>query len=254
MMISSEKRQLIQYGCHTRTHKGQRSENQDACGHWQDECWLIGVVADGAGGHAAGRLASSLAVHEMLNLFRAAPTSDLSVLRQMVYEVNEALLSRESLDSNCRGMHTTLVVVVLDKESGSGVHLHAGDSRLYSLNVNGACLLTEDHSMRNLLRQSDTTIEQATSRHTLYSALGEPSNSLRIDVEILPASKNLHSLILCTDGFWEFWLQIDPEFSIPWPLTREAVDNIFDYMESNQPSRCDNFSVLAIYPCQEECM
>lgn len=253
MIFSSDSQSLTQYVCHSRTHRGHRSENQDACGHWQDDSWLIGVVADGAGGHAGGRLASSLAVHQILNSFRSAPTAEVQALRKMVYDVNEVLLARQVKDPSCCDMHSTVVAVILNKKTGCAVRIHAGDSRLYSFDRNGFVLLTEDHSMKNLLRQNDSEVEQITSRHTLYSALGEPSNSLKLDVELLPATSASYSLMLCTDGFWEYWMQLDSEQSLQWPITRESIDSVFDYMQENLPGRCDNFSVLAIYSeIQEE--
>jgi PPM family protein phosphatase len=244
--------QAFQYACHSRTNVGQRSENQDACGHWQSESWLIAIVADGAGGHAAGRLASALVVNEMLRQFRMKPTSDVSELTHMVYSVNEVLLARQCEDEHCGDMHTTLVAVVLNKATGVGVRLHAGDSRLYLFDSYGRSLLTEDHSMCNLLNHASSDVEQTTSRHTLYSALGEPSASLKVDVDLLPFSTHAYSLLLCTDGFWELWLRLESDLPIQWPITRQGIDRVFDHLEKNQPSRCDNFSCLAIYPDHEE--
>ena len=52
---------------------GGREYNEDACGHWHSESHLGCVVADGAGGHGGGDVASKLVVRQVLTDFMHSP-------------------------------------------------------------------------------------------------------------------------------------------------------------------------------------
>ena len=56
--------------------RGGRKYNEDACGHWHSERYLCCVLADGAGGHGGGEVASRLAVQELIGRFSQAPAQD----------------------------------------------------------------------------------------------------------------------------------------------------------------------------------
>ncbi len=120
------------------------------------------LLADGMGGHAAGEVASQMAVdtaHEVLTegedpeetrLVRDVdPQDDADVLRErMRYAMNQASvrIRRESESRpETRGMGTTLVVLVID---GEAAHLaHVGDSRAYLWRAGKITRLTRDHTV-----------------------------------------------------------------------------------------------------------
>lgn len=120
------------------------------------------VVADGMGGHAAGEVASAMAVeavHKTLvgdadpdetRLVRDHESEDpADVLRERLrYAMNQASIGiRREAEANpeTKGMGTTLVVLVVD---GEQAHLaHVGDSRAYLYREGRLVRLTRDHTV-----------------------------------------------------------------------------------------------------------
>lgn len=118
------------------------------------------VVADGMGGHAAGEVASAIAVETVgeVLLQEADPdetrvsvdvTSDDARIRERLrYTMNQASLHirKEAMaDPSHMGMGTTLVVLLL--EDGMAHLGHVGDSRAYRLRDGELTLLTKDHTV-----------------------------------------------------------------------------------------------------------
>lgn len=120
------------------------------------------VIADGMGGHAAGEVASAMAVetvHRILikgddpdetRLVRDVDAVDQAdLLRERLrYAMNQASISirRESESKpDTKGMGTTLVVLVIE---GDQAHLaHVGDSRAYLWRQGRLMRLTRDHTV-----------------------------------------------------------------------------------------------------------
>jgi serine/threonine protein phosphatase PrpC len=137
-----------------------RDNNEDAM--LLDREMSIFIVADGMGGHAAGEVASQMAVdsmHEVLcgsqdpdetRLVRDVDALDASdALRERLrYAMNQASVQirRYSEEhSETRGMGTTVVALVID---GDRAHLaHVGDSRAYLLRREQLFRLTRDHTV-----------------------------------------------------------------------------------------------------------
>lgn len=120
------------------------------------------VVADGMGGHAAGEVASALAVETVHQILIGADDPDetrlvrdldavdqADVLRERLrYAMNQASVRiRKESESrpDTRGMGTTLVVLVIE---GDQAHLaHVGDSRAYLFRDGRLMRLTRDHTV-----------------------------------------------------------------------------------------------------------
>jgi protein phosphatase len=122
-----------------------RNNNEDNFGY--DEENKIFVVCDGMGGMAAGEVASSVAVEDVLRAYRELDRQPFSLqqrLHDSIASANELVWTMAQFDSNLRGMGSTLVAVCAqDSEVVIG---NVGDSRAYFLR-NGYCSqVTEDHS------------------------------------------------------------------------------------------------------------
>ena len=100
------------------------------------------VIADGMGGHAAGEIASRLAV-ESLNNSALNDSSDSEAIRLAVAEANRIVL--ESATGSALGMGTTCALLLI----GDGVaHIaNVGDSRLYRLRGDELEQLSRDHTL-----------------------------------------------------------------------------------------------------------
>ena len=155
------------------------------------------VVADGMGGHAAGEVASEIAVSIMQE--RAPRIADAEALSQAVVDANMEVIEA-ALAKGRQGMGTTLPAAVLD-----GEHLviaQVGDSRAYLLHEDRLHQITRDHSlMAELIYSGEITEEQARThpqRSVITRALGS-------DPEMLPDIYELRvsagdRLLLCSDG------------------------------------------------------
>ena len=131
-----------------------------------EDSWLVDVdgglfvVADGMGGHAAGEVASRIAVDTvaevMLGMQDPEETRLLTevedpgdMLRERLrYAMNQAALNiRRAVDENptYMGMGTTLVMVIIEEDHA---HLaHVGDSRAYLIRDSRIQRLTRDHTV-----------------------------------------------------------------------------------------------------------
>ncbi len=158
------------------------------------------AVADGMGGHAAGEIASRMAidvVREICTVIeRAHPLEQLcSALGQAHLAVARA--ARET--ARWRGMGTTLSVLRL--QQGRGYLAHVGDSRIYLRRQTEMRQLTEDHSLlAEQIRRGLATAGPENSRlgHVLLQAIG-----LNTELHICRKEFDLEAgdrLLLCSDG------------------------------------------------------
>ena len=108
----------------------------------------IFIVADGMGGHAAGEVASEMAVRIIsTTLGSLRGQSDEQVgerMREAIRAANEAIFSRTLAEHDKRGMGTTVTVLAL--LPNRYLIGQVGDSRAYLLRDNSLLQLTKDHS------------------------------------------------------------------------------------------------------------
>jgi PPM family protein phosphatase len=170
------------------------------------------VVADGMGGHAAGEVASRLAISTLVNLALEAPDWILRIDEQMapevkrrvkrrVRDVNAVLIDQGEKDKSLRGMGTTLTV--LRTIGRYGVVFHVGDSRAYLLRDGRLHRLTRDHTYAQLLVDVGAMPASAAARsrfrHTLTNTLGGFGQDVEVDVDRVEL-QDRDRVLLCTDG------------------------------------------------------
>jgi PPM family protein phosphatase len=237
------------------SEQGGRAYNEDACGHWHSDRHLCCVLADGAGGHGGGDVASRIAVETLLNTFAESPTEDGEQLAELVWATNQAVLDQRSADTRLRDMHTTVVCLVIDFLDRSAHWSHVGDSRLYWFRDGKLLDRTLDHSLvQSLINAGVLTPEQARDhprRSELQSALGTRPEDLQVgasggsvDVEAGDA------FLLCSDGLWEFVADAVMEQALTvaknpaeWLETLEAAVR----EGARHRTSHDNFSGVAIW-------
>jgi protein phosphatase len=170
------------------------------------------IVADGMGGHAAGEVASRLAIREIIRLALELPdwivrlddrTDEAAATRsqQRIEKLNEIVFAGGQDDPSLRGMGSTLTVA---RNLGRVLQVaHVGDSRAYLLRDSQLHRLTRDHTYVQMLvdngLMSPEEAAKSTSRHVLVNALGGSSDSVYVDVERVPL-KNGDRVLLCSDG------------------------------------------------------
>jgi protein phosphatase len=167
------------------------------------------VVCDGMGGHAAGEVASALAVETLQNYFRthwteadSLPDRDtifkgILTANEKIYEVNQ-----QNDRSGVGRMGTTLVMALVHNTHVAIAHV--GDSRIYSITrKRGIEQLTTDHEVGQREIQRGIDPEDAYSRPDAYQltqALG-PRNSdfVKPDITFFDVNEDM-LLLLCSDG------------------------------------------------------
>ncbi|HEV8196669.1 MAG TPA: Stp1/IreP family PP2C-type Ser/Thr phosphatase [Gemmatimonadales bacterium] len=106
------------------------------------------IVADGMGGHAAGEVASEMAVHivakELGSLRGLSDGEAAARMRSAIRKANAAIFDRTLAEHDKRGMGTTTTVMVLF--SRRYLIGQVGDSRAYLLREGELLQLTKDHS------------------------------------------------------------------------------------------------------------
>lgn len=137
------------------------------------------VVCDGMGGAAAGEIASSLAVDEVMRLLtdRADGVPVQAMIEQAIAAANEAIYSRSQVNPKLNGMGTTLVAIVTNDRSVRV--LNVGDSRCYRFRTGHLEQVTQDHSLVDeQVRLGRMTPEEAARsplRNVITRALGTQS-------------------------------------------------------------------------------
>jgi protein phosphatase len=197
------------------SHPGlRRDQNEDAyC--LRPDLGLY-LVADGMGGHAAGEVASRIAVDTIQTFiarsagwtetsdwplpFDAARDVAANRLRISFHLANHQLATASAADGDLRGMATTASAVLADEDR---VLLgHVGDSRIYLWHDGTLRQLTSDHSWvgdrvrAGILTESDA--RQHPWRNVVTRALSGGDDP---DVDIVTAGVGPgDSLLLCSDG------------------------------------------------------
>jgi len=196
--------------------------------------WLY-LLADGAGGHAAGEVASRIAVETIAavyydqpashnpteNMFQSSgvvkhlhgPLRDLDTplmqIQQAFFAAHTRIRELAALKREYAGMATTCIAAVV-----KGTQLliaHAGDSRAYLIHTSSEALptitrLTTDHSMVTELARagiiSPEQMQNSPSRHIVLRALGgSQQDRTGPDVTTCVMQAGDH-LLLCCDGLW----------------------------------------------------
>ena len=137
----------MHFSCAARTDVGiVRSGNEDNYLMQADRGLFI--VADGMGGHAAGEVASEMAVRiiaQETSGHRGGTNEEVGArLRAAIRKANEAIFERTLQEHDKRGMGTTATaLVLLPKRYLIG---QVGDSRAYLLRKGELIQVTKDHS------------------------------------------------------------------------------------------------------------
>ena len=192
---------MQQFRAHAVTHPGtRRGHNEDIFVDRPDlGLW---AVADGAGGHQAGEIASEM-IATTLRTIPGALTAEemLAQVRLRIAATHAAL--RECAARKGEGAIVASTVVVLIVRHGHFVCLWAGDSRAYLLRDSVLRRITRDHSLVQELVDAGDLDERDAEGHpranVITRAVGDSTETVELD-KVTDRLMDGDRFLLCTDG------------------------------------------------------
>jgi len=205
----------ILYAVQPRTDTGKvRKNNQDAYGtvlDWREKLNLtddilqqrghLFAVADGMGGHAAGEVASQLAIKTLFTEYYTGDWVDpKTTLAAAIAAANSAIFEMAESNPEMAGMGTTLVAAIYQPEQG--LVANVGDSRAYLFRSGKIFQVTRDHSwVAEQVNSGILSPEEAAHhpfRNVITRALGNQGQVQPEFFELPPLPGDI--LLLCSDG------------------------------------------------------
>ncbi|ABQ31285.1 MULTISPECIES: PP2C family protein-serine/threonine phosphatase [Acidiphilium] len=222
------------------THVGAvRRHNEDAylcrpdLGLW--------AVADGAGGHQAGEVASGMIVAGLDRLEPGLTAAELlPQVRGVVNETHHALLHEASQRGPRAVIASTIAILILRDDHFAC--LWAGDSRVYLLRGGELTQLTRDHSLVQALVDEGRLTPEAAEHHpqanVITRAVGADDADLELD-KVIGRIEPGDRFLLCSDGLSKTLPEAEiaallgspdgvppPELLIAATLARKGNDNV----------------------------
>jgi protein phosphatase len=176
------------------------------------------MVADGMGGHAAGEVASRIAVETIQNFisetaggdrhrtwpfpYEPAISEEANRLKAAFRLANRQIASAMADSSDLRGMATTASAVLAARASACVAHV--GDSRVYALRDDALVQLTNDHSWVEEQVRAGTLTPSAARQHPWRNVVTRAlagGDDPEVDlVDLAPAQGE--RFLLCSDGLF----------------------------------------------------
>jgi PPM family protein phosphatase len=206
------------------------------------------AVADGMGGHAAGEVASRIAIEVLQTLVPALVATDIDedsvedLLMHSLHSIDSEISVVTDEEIEKRGMGTTLTVLLIRDKYIS--LLHVGDSRCYRLRGNTLEQLSNDHTViQELLDQGAISMTEA-AEHPQRSML---TQALRGDGDVTPVLqmyevKKGDRYLLCSDGLSGVLTEKEIKIGLKKSDKDEAVKFLVDATYVNGAP--DNVTVL----------
>ena len=203
------------------------------------------IVADGMGGHAAGEVASEIAVDTVSNMYYQEDSNDVAVsLLRAIRRANASIHQRAAENLLRTGMGTTCVAAVL---RGNMAYIaNVGDSRAYLIRGNQVKQISHDHSwVAEQVRAGLLTEEQARThaqRNVITRCLGTQAE---VDVDVF--HEELHegdSLVLCTDGLSGLVSDEELQRIVDQFVPQESVYHLVE--RANENGGPDNITAIVV--------
>jgi protein phosphatase len=159
------------------------------------------AVADGMGGHAAGQIASELALKNVILSYYDSPNDDIPTsLLEALSAANEVVHNVATMVPDRNGMGTTLTAAVVAEDR---VYVgQVGDSRAYLIRDGEARQVTFDHSwVAEQVRAGALTEEEAETspyRNVITRSIGTQAT---VEPDVFVEEVKIGDIwVLCSDG------------------------------------------------------
>jgi serine/threonine protein phosphatase PrpC len=227
-----------------------------------DKKLALFIVADGMGGHAAGEVASAIAVrtvHEEIKrdkdllddyvsgatgAHKVTPKDIIALLEHAVQRACSKIHEEASADAAKRGMGTTLSALLV--VGHQGFIAHVGDSRIYLSRGGRVQQVTEDHTVYNeLIKRGKLTreqIEKVQQKNAITRAVGVYE---RVEVDTLVIELIAgDTLVLASDGLHGY-LESPEELAAPLALQGDACVKALIALANDRGGR-DNITTVVV--------
>ena len=194
------------------------------------------VVCDGMGGHAAGEVASALAVRQLHDILReeaetlarfqrgeASAKTVLALLQTAVQRASSRIHEQATSDASKRGMGTTLSALLF--LGNHGFVAHVGDSRIYLLRNGRISQITDDHTVINELMKrgklSREQIDRVAQKNAITRAVGVYER-VEVDTVLIETAPG-DAFLICSDGLHGYF---------------EAEEEMIPYLRPSMGEQC----------------
>ena len=236
-------------------HIGDRKEQQDRAGlaqHPRQKGLVLAVVADGVGGHTGGAIAAGQVVLTAKNNLEQFSPDEQTPAQLLTDALNEAhLMIRTCRALNEQDPNSTGVLLLLrgKGESMSAAWAHCGDSRLYHFRGNELLFQTSDPTyVQQMIQKGYMTPEQAAvhpRRNVLVTSLGGEDAPL-IDVGGAEDLQGGDNFLMCSDGLYAYFSEIEMASTIAAFPAREAAGKLIDLARERANGHGDNCTLVIL--------
>ena len=206
------------------------------------------AVADGMGGHAAGEVASKIAITTLLKESEIFADKDIDIdsaddlYASSLLNIDQMIASYVHERPELSGMGTTLSALFL--RDNAVVALHVGDSRIYRLRGNSFEQLTTDHTVIQELLDQGSITEAEIATHPQRSVLtqvlmGDGRNQSVLSIYEVKADDRF---LLCSDGLTTVLSDKEIKSILKGKARGAAVDALIDAVYINGAP--DNVTVI----------
>jgi len=241
----------IQITSHAVSDRGSREHNEDAYADAELMAGRCTVVADGAGGHRGGDVASRLTVDTVLLKLASAQAWNEVALVAAIDAAGVAVRRHRDEQRMRSDMASTVAILCIDARAGAACWAHLGDTRILFFRRGSVKLLTHDHSIRQSFADANLVLENSSNtgpnRSALYAAVGAEGDT-RPRVGKCGTLEDGDAFLLCSDGVW------DTVDAIGISTLLERAESVYRWVDSigaavrrGAKPQQDNYTALGVW-------